>query len=225
METKKNDKVNIERQKGGFFLLGMVVSISLSLIAFEWNSTGPDYSDLNTMLGEFEPEPDIVNTFRKKKLKPPPPVVGEKFVLVENTKEILKEFNPGSLETKETEPIEFHLAGQDVQGYDEPDFFIIVEDMPQFQGAGMDIFHKFILNQIVYPVLPQENGIGGTVILSFIIDEKGKLGNIVILRKAHPDLDKEAIRVLSSSPDWIPGKQRGKPVKVRFTIPIKFSLQ
>ena len=225
METKKYDKVNIERQKANFFLLGMVISISLSLIAFEWNRAGPDFSDLNTQFGGFEAEPDIVNTFRKKKLKPPPPVVVENFVLVENTKEILKEFNPGSLETKETEPIEFHLADQGLQGQEEPDFFVIVEDMPQFQGAGLENFHKFILNQIIYPVLPQENGIGGTVILSFIIDEKGKLGNIVILRKAHPDLDKEAIRVLSSSPDWIPGKQRGKPVKVRFTIPIKFSLQ
>ena len=224
MDTKKNDTVNIEQQKPSFFLLGMVISISLSLIAFEWNSPGLDYSNLNIQLGGFEAEADIINTFQKKKLKPPPLVVAEKFELVVNTEELLKEFNPGSMETKETEPIEIHLA-EPAQGTGEPDFFVIVEDMPQFQGAGLENFHKFILNQIIYPVLAQENGIGGTVILSFIIDEKGKLGNIEILRKSHPELDKEAVRVLSSSPVWVPGKQRGKPVKVKFTIPIKFSLQ
>ncbi len=225
METKKNDIVNIERLKGDFFLLGMVISISLSLIAFEWNSPGPDYSDLNLQFGAFEAEVDIINTFQKKKLKPPPPVVVEKFELVKDTEELFKEFKPVSLETKETEPIEFHLTEPGVNGTEEPDFFVIVEDMPQFQGGGLDNFHKFILNQVIYPALPLENGIGGTVILSFIIDEKGKLTQIEILRNAHPELDKEAMRVLSSSPDWTPGKQRGNPVKVKFTIPIKFNLQ
>jgi protein TonB len=73
MKKKKNDSTNIEQHKRSFFLLGMVISISLSLIAFEWNSSGPDYSSIKKASGDVQTETDIINTFRKEKEKPKPP--------------------------------------------------------------------------------------------------------------------------------------------------------
>jgi TonB family protein len=96
--------------------------------------------------------------------------------------------------------------------------------MPQFPGGDMAL-HQFIGNNLIYPVKAQESGIQGRVILQFEIDEKGEIHNIVVVRSISKELDEEAIRILKSMPKWIPGKQRGKAVKVKYTLPISFRLK
>lgn len=100
--------------------------------------------------------------------------------------------------------------------------FDIVENPPKFVG-GETALYEFITKNIEYPKLAEENNIMGRVIVQFVIDEKGKVRDPKVLRSVDPILDKEAIRVINAMPDWIPGTQGGKPVKVKYVLPINFS--
>ncbi len=96
--------------------------------------------------------------------------------------------------------------------------------MPEFPGGEVAL-RKFIATSVKYPVIAQENGIQGRVYISFVVNTKGKVIDVKIARGVDPNLDKEAIRVVNSMPAWKPGKQRGKAVKVSYTVPINFVLQ
>ena len=102
--------------------------------------------------------------------------------------------------------------------------FFIVEEMPVFPG-GEEALRKFIAQSVKYPVIAQENGIQGRVFVSFVVNQKGEVTNVKVARPFDPNLDKEAVRVVQSMPKWSPGKQRGKAVKVSYTVPINFVLQ
>lgn len=103
--------------------------------------------------------------------------------------------------------------------------FMIAEEMPVFMGGDINKFREYIQQQLKYPVKAAEAGIEGKVFVSFIINEKGKLVNPKIVRSADPLLDKEALRVISSSPAWTPGMMNGKPVSVQLVIPVIFQLK
>jgi protein TonB len=115
----------------------------------------------------------------------------------------------------------FDLKAQDKTTNDE--VFVNVDVMPEFPG-GMDDLSYFIYTHIKYPDDAIKAGIEGRVIVSFIIDETGKVKNVKTLKGVHPLLDKEAERVVSLMPNWIPGKHNGKNVKVQFNLPVTFSL-
>ena len=100
----------------------------------------------------------------------------------------------------------------------------VVEEMPQFPGGDMELM-RFLSGNIKYPVVAQENKIQGRVIVGFIVNSKGKVENPIVLRGVDPYLDKEALRVISLLPDWIPGKQNGVNVSVRYTMPVSFKVQ
>lgn len=95
--------------------------------------------------------------------------------------------------------------------------------MPQFPG-GNEAMIKFIAENLIYPKTAMDKGEQGRVILSFVIDKRGKVGDVKLIRSVSPELDAEAIRVIQAMPDWIPGKQKGKAVNVRYTIPILYQL-
>jgi len=97
--------------------------------------------------------------------------------------------------------------------------------MPSFRGKGLNAFARYVQENLVYPFIAQENGIEGTVFLRFIVDKDGSITETQVLRGVDPSLDKAAITAVRQAPDWEPGKQRGKPVKVACTIPISFSLE
>jgi protein TonB len=96
--------------------------------------------------------------------------------------------------------------------------------MPTFPGGDGELF-KFLSNNVKYPVIAQENGIQGRVICQFTVNKDGSIVDVVVVRSVDPSLDKEAIRVIKSMPNWSPGKQRGKPVRVKYTLPVNFKLQ
>ena len=105
------------------------------------------------------------------------------------------------------------------------DVFVVVEENATFMGGDLETFRAWILEHLKYPESAAEKGIEGKVILSFVVNQTGGVENIRILRGVDLTLDKEAIRVVNSSPKWNPGKQGGKPVNQQFTIPIAFKLQ
>lgn len=99
----------------------------------------------------------------------------------------------------------------------------VVEVMPQYPGGQIAML-KYIMENIKYPKQIMEEGIQGRVTVSFIVEKDGRVSNVRLLRSVQPSLDKEAIRVVKSMPKWTPGKQNGKPVRVRFNLPVMFKL-
>lgn len=115
---------------------------------------------------------------------------------------------------------------EDRQGEMEREIFFIVEEMPMFgDGPGPDLFRRFIADNLRYPQIAAENGIEGRVFVQFVVDADGSVSDATIVRGIDPSLDREALRVVMSSPAWTPGRQRGQPVNVAFTFPINFVLQ
>jgi protein TonB len=102
--------------------------------------------------------------------------------------------------------------------------FQVVEKMPSFPGGDAALF-KFLNENVKYPVIAQENGVQGRVICQFVVNRDGSIVDVEVVRSVDASLDKEAIRVIKSMPKWSPGQQRGKPVRVKYTLPVNFKLQ
>jgi len=113
--------------------------------------------------------------------------------------------------------------GQDSTESDDDEFFMVVENMPEFPGGDLGLM-KYIKKNIKYPPIAKDNNITGKVYVSFIVDKSGSATNVKIVRGVDENLDAEAIRVIESLPKYKPGKQRGKAARVMFTIPINFKL-
>ena len=109
---------------------------------------------------------------------------------------------------------------------EEPEeIFIVVEDLPRFGNGDWKDFRYYIAHHLKYPLIALENGISGEVLVQFTVDETGNVKDVFILRGVDPTLDREAFRVVSLSPKWIPGRQRGRPVSTKMIIPVKFVIQ
>lgn len=228
MELKKNDQVNLEKRKGVFFQLGLVIAISLMLIAFEWTSGGLSENEFDT--GNTEQiEEEIIPITRQEQPEPPkppePPKVTEVLQIVEDDVELEDELQLEDFEIDQETEVEIMEFTEEEEEVEEAEIFFIVEDMPSFQGKGQDGFRTWIGNNLQYPEIAAENGISGRVFVKFVVEPDGSISNVQLVRGVDPALDKEAIRVVKSSPKWAPGKQRGKPVRVSFTFPINFVLQ
>lgn len=148
----------------------------------------------------------------------------------------MPKWKPGKLRgepvrVKYTVPINFKLqvdtivdqtSQNEVKQQDEQ-IFIDVERMPEYPG-GTDALVQFLSQNVVYPRIAVENGIEGKVIVQFVVDKDGSITNVQIVKSVDPSLDKEAKRVISAMPKWSPGFQRGKPVRVKYTVPVNFAL-
>ena len=106
----------------------------------------------------------------------------------------------------------------------EEEVFNMVEQAPQFPGGQAELM-AYLSKNIHYPVIAQENGIQGSVVCQFVVGSDGSIRDIVVARSLDPSCDKEAVRVIQSMPKWIPGRQNGKAVSVRYTLPVRFRLQ
>ncbi|MFO7933600.1 MAG: energy transducer TonB [Bacteroidales bacterium] len=228
MEQKKSEKVDLEKRKGMYLEIGLVVALSLILIGFEWTARDQD-RDTSEMVQEIQFEDEMMQITRREEPKPEPepeqPKVAEVLDIVDDDVEIDDEFDFDMEATKDTE-YDFTTITDDEEEIEEEEVFYIVEDMPTFNGGDPATeFRKYIAQNLRYPEIAAENGISGRVIVQFAVDKTGQVVDAVVVRSVDPALDKEAIRVVMSSPKWTPGRQRGKAVKVLFTFPINFVLQ
>jgi periplasmic protein TonB len=117
-----------------------------------------------------------------------------------------------------------HLSSDTIPN-EEEQVYIIVEEMPEFRGGGIENFMKYVIQNIEFPVISEENGIQSRFIVQFVVGKDGFVKNVEMIRGMDPALDEEVIKVISSSPEWKPGKQKGKPVNVQFTMPVHIHLQ
>ncbi len=217
MKAKKNPKISIERKRGLFFQIGLVITLLAVLIAFEWKSyEKTDYSLGKLQMDDLEDEM-IPITRQEEKPPPPPPPSPEIIEIVEDEVEIENE-----LEVEETDTDENEFIEQEEEE-DSDEVFMVVEQMPVFPGGDLGLM-KFIQKNTKYPPIAKENDITGKVYVSYVVNKKGKVTNVKVARSVDRYLDAEAVRVVKLLPYSSAGKQRGKPVNVQYTIPINFTL-
>lgn len=227
MIVKKSDKANLEKKKGVFVQLGLVITLAITLIAFEWTSRPREMSSMGAM-SDMNMTEEIIPITRQQEIKPPPPPAPPKVTdvlnIVEDDVQIDDELIIDDAEADQQMQVEI-VEFTETEEVAEEEVFFIVEDMPSFQGKGQEGFREWIAQNLRYPEIAAENGISGKVYVQFAVNSKGEVVDAVVVRGVDPALDKEAVRVVMSAPKWTPGKQRGKPVKVQFTFPINFVLQ
>ena len=237
MEIKKSKKADLEKTRGTSMLIGYIVALAVMFAAFEWTTrdyveTEPVvYSAYAPMEEEIVPITQPIFT-----AAPPPPAdapqVAEILDIVDNNEEIVEEKIAESESTTEaisgpvaqvTGPV---ATGPVVteEASDEGEIFQVVEQMPEFPG-GMQALMAYLSKNIKYPSVAQDNGIQGRVFISFVVNKDGSIVDPEVIKSVDAALDKEAMRVIKAMPKWNPGKQRGKPVRVKYTVPVLFRLQ
>ncbi len=224
MEQKKSDKANLENKRTLFLEIGFVLALALVYFSFEYKSY--DKVEYSNMERAVDDTPEEIIPITEQKVKPPPPKpppqvtiinVVEDDVEVENDIEIDIEFD-------EDEAMEEFQFVQEEEEIEETHIFLVVENMPEFPG-GESSMYKFIGNNIEYPRMAKESGISGRVFVTFVVERNGSVTDVQVLRGIGGGCDEEAVRVIKMMPKWNPGKQRGKPVRVQYRMPIKFTLQ
>lgn len=222
MELKKSNNANIEKKRIPLIILGILFSTALVLVAFEWKT----YETQVNSLGELDIdliEEEIIPISQQQPPPPPPPPAPTTVIeIVEDEKEIEEELVIEDMEVDEDTEIEFIEDAQ--EEVVEEQIFTIVEEMPSFPGGDAALM-KYLGSSIKYPAIAKDAGIQGTVYVTFVVNEKGEVKDTKVLRSIGGGCDEEAIRVVESMPKWKPGKQRGKPVKVQYNLPIRFTLR
>jgi len=234
MELKKNPKADLRKNSGLYFVLGLAVVMALVWGAFEWKTyeKANDYDislNVEDMLDEEAPMTEQIKT----PPPPPPPAAPEVIEVVEDEEEVEETVIESTETSQEEEVIEVDDVEvmDDFEDVDVP--FAVIEDVPVFPGCEgakdkracfNEMIQKHIVKNFRYPEIAQEMGVQGRVNVMFTIQKDGSIGNI---RYRGPDknLEAEALRIIEKLPRMTPGKQRGRAVRVPFSIPITFKLQ
>ena len=226
MQLKKSPQASLEDKRLTYVLLGLVFVLSVCYVALEWTEKEVTKYDVVDMDFQFEEEIEIQQTTQETPPPPPPPAVQEVEVL--NVVEDDVETQEIEINTEDDKDVEVVIQApvEVVEEEEEEEVvFVVVEDMPEFPGGQQALF-KYLSENVKYPVIAQENGIQGRVICQFVVNKDGNIVDVEVVRSGgDPSLDKEAVRVVKSMPKWKPGKQRGKAVRVKYTVPVNFRLQ
>ena len=230
MEIKKTEKASLENKKLLFVEIGLVVSLAITLFAFEWTSTETETALLEDTT-EILIEEEIIST--QMETPPPPPeapkipVLSDQIDIVDDEIEIEDDMfmNLEDDASLGVEIMDYVEVVEEEVVEEEAIPFQLVEEKPSFQGGDANQFSKWVNSRLVYPEIAKENGVQGRVTLQFTVEKDGTLTNGKVLRGVDPSLDKEAVRVVSMSPKWKPGKQRDRAVPVTYTFPVIFQLR
>lgn len=226
MENKKSPKADMEKKKDLFILLGLVLALSFVYICFEWTDSIKKvvpYFDVTK-----ETEQDQVPPTIQQNTPPPPQQTPPPVEVVKDVIEIVKD-NEDVGDVKVNIPDDetnFTIPQVVDNPDDEPEdkIFVAVEEMPSFPGGEKEMM-KFLAKNIKYPEIAAINNIRGRVTVSFVVNKDGKIVDVNVIKGVHSSLDQEAVRVVQSMPAWKPGKQSGKPVRTKYTLPVMFKLQ
>lgn len=227
MEIKKSEQADLERAKTTSLLIGFVMVLALHFVALEWTKRDKKIDSSGMIAVEINLEEEMVPiTLPEKKTVPPPPAAvqaSEVIQIVENDAEIEESTimsDQDQVEFFEITEVDNVLVEEEVQ---EEAPFQVVEKMPEFPG-GTAALNAYLKKNIKYPSVCRENNIQGRVLIQFIVNKDGSIVEPEVVKSVNPYLDKEAIRVVSAMPKWTPGEQRGKTVRVKFTLPVNFKL-
>ena len=222
-------KADLENKKSTWLLVGYVIVLAFMFIAFEWTKRDIkiDTSQAITDL-VFEEEIIPITEQPEQAAPPPPPAappIAETLTIVEDDADVEETTIATSEETNQAVEIKYVPVAVEEEEPEEQTIFEVVEQMPEFPNGGMAGLMQYLSKNIKYPTIAQENGTQGRVTVQFVVNRDGSIVDAKVLRGVDPYLDKEAIRVISSMPKWKPGMQRGKAVRVKYTVPVMFRLQ
>ena len=229
MEIKKSEKANLENKKLLFIEIGLIISLLIVYIALEWTSKETNTAVLEDTT-EILIEEEIISTNMET---PPPPPAAPKMPVLSDQIDIVDD------EIELEDDMFMNLEDDSSLGVEIMDYveveeevveeeaipFQLVEEKPSFQGGDANQFSKWVNSRLVYPEIAKENGVSGRVTLQFTVEKDGSVTKVRVLRGVDPSLDKEAVRVVSMSPKWKPGKQRDRAVPVTYTFPVIFQLR
>ena len=234
MRPKKNEKADLAKNSSLYFVIGLAFILLVSWQAIEWKTYKKTYGyeALNVEDDDDEEIPITEQKVKPPPPPPPPPPAPEVIEIVEDEEEV-EETVIESTETDEEEIVEIVEVEEEDLDVDVP--FAVIEDVPIFPGCErvkkserrncfQERMNKHIRKNFRYPEIAQEMGIQGRVYVNFIISKDGSITNIR-MRGPDKNLEAEAKRIISKLPKMTPGKQRGRPVRVPFSIPITFRLQ
>lgn len=228
MEAKKSDKANLEKTKTMYTLLGLVVALSIVILAFEWKSYDKEVEAEQLTQVVQEVEEMIIQTRQEEPPPPPeepPQAETTEFEIVDDDQELENEFNIETFEN--TGNAEVFIPKVEVEEVEEETeeetIFTVVEESASFPG-GMQELYKYVGSNLVYPQQARETGTQGKVFITFVVEKDGSLTDVKVLRDIGSGCGEEAVRVVKSMPKWKPAKQRGKAVRMQFNLPISFTL-
>lgn len=229
MEIKKTPKADLENRRTLFTEIGLVVALLVVWGAFSYSTKEKAVASLgeDTQVVEVE---DMVPITEETPPQPPEapkiPVLSDQIDIVED--DIKVDDNFMSLEDDASLGVEIMDYVEEVKEEvveEEAIPFQLVEEKPSFNGGDANEFSKWVNSKLQYPEIAKENGVQGRVTLQFTVNPDGSVSNVKVLRGVDSSLDKEAVRVVSMSPKWKPGKQRDRAVKVTYTFPVIFQLR
>ena len=227
MEIKKSERANLEKGKSTSLLIGFVMALAVMFVALEW--TQRDVEDNSEIYGVKDVslnEEMVPITLPEKKTVPPPPAAvtkAEIIEIVEDDAEIEEDIMASfedNVEWVDRSEIDYVEVEPEPE---EEEIFMVVEKSPEFPG-GTNALYDYLRKNMKYPAICRESGITGRVIVSFTVNKDGSIVDVEVVKGVHPQMDKEAVRVVSAMPKWSPGEQRGKPVLCRFNLPVNFRL-
>lgn len=235
MQAKKNPKLDLRKYSALFFVFGLALTLFIAWQMLEWKTYERNLGDYQALNVSMEEEEEIPITQQTLPPPPPPPpaAVAQVIEVVEDEEEVVETVIE-STETDQEEIIEDVEVEEEVEeAIDVP--FAIIEDVPIFPGCEgvpksqrRDCFqekiNKHVHKNFRYPEIAQDLGIQGKVFVQFVIEKDGQISSIQ-MRGPDKTLEKEAHRIISKLPQMTPGKQRGRAVRVPFSIPIVFRLQ
>lgn len=222
MEQKKLPEANLEKKRLIFFQIGFIIALLIILMAFEWTTYGVSENSINKgVLVSIEMEFDVVPEIQKETPKPPKPApqLPDYIPMVDNNSPLTEE-----MEYPDAERVELitYLNTVDFEQETVEELILLpIEQQAMFPG-GEKALKKFIADNIEYPQQAIEKDIKGRVYVHFAIDSNGKVKDVKVIKKVHPLLDKEALRIVNMLPNWKPATQNGRKVSMGYTIPVTF---
>ena len=227
MEIKKSPKANLDNKKLTFTLIGLVVSLFIVWRVFEHRSY--DKQTVDTFARQVEViEEEMVEITKQEQPKPPvqaPKPQVTQIQVVDNEAEVEDiELNAEVDQDEIIEEYVYEAPEIEEEEIAEEEVFLSVEENPEFPGGTAKLL-EYVQKNLKYPMMARESDIQGRVFVGFVVEKDGSISNVKVLRGIGGGCDEEAIRVVQSLPKFKPGKQRGNPVRVQYTLPIVFKLQ
>ena len=238
MEIKKTPKADLENKKSTWMLIGYVIVLAFMFIAFEWTKRDIKIDTSQALTDLYFEEEMVPITEQEEKVAPPPPEVApinETLEIVADDADVEETVIASSEETGKAVEVKYVPVTVVEEEPEEQTIFEVgrwSSNPPSRSGTprrcpngGMAGLMQFLSKNIKYPTIAQENGTQGRVTVQFVVNKDGSIVDAKVIRGVDPYLDKEALRVIGTMPKWKPGMQRGKPVRVKYTVPVMFRLQ
>ena len=230
MESKISPKADLTKKNTMFVEIGLIAALAICLLAFEWSTSDKvETMDLTAQTQAIEEE-EIINTQEQQEIPPEVPKIPVLSDIIDIVDDDIQVNDDLFIDLEDNanlgvEIMDYHAAVEEEVIEEESIPFALVEEKPKFQGGDANAFSAWVNKNLNSPEIAKENGVQGRVMLQFTVNTDGSVTDVKVLRGVDSSLDREAVRIVSMSPKWTPGKQRDRAVKVVYNFPVVFQLR